>query len=582
MIKKKGRQTVQKPTIAIISACMSILILTSNGYANHQGLDCSVCHDDQATRNLSNIREVIETPNSGPREVWFTAYEGWHSFADGDPAYDGICEVCHTNTLFHRNDGTGAPGHHTAQDCRPCHLHENDFLGSFPGAQSHETHLTQYGDPKGPGMVSCDWEEGGCHTPGDFSKFGPSPGQFLNDTDVCNPCHSPDGVYDGVNDPAIGAKPNWQDGVYEETGDALKSGKEDWCAGCHDDGIAVINGVSAPNVMGDNVTYGYNASGHGRQAFGGIECVDCHDLIGVHVDGNARTYSAAMDNYRLGYRLNEDLTVPRNGEDYPQAFRLCTNCHLYSQIIGPDSNFRDDVKGFQYHEKHLEDWPTEIASDSDFDGTGCSTGTCRDSAITCIICHNVHGSLTPAMIRHGELISTPGTTDKVPALDFQWYKADGSTPTSLINESRFGSLVCGGLPDVSVNHVCAGCHVTGRLYYYRTPTPCQCNLVPDATIIPRGGTLGFDITVTNNTDEVQLFGFATYATKPGGGKYPPFGYLIGPVRVSLNPYGSKSAHRSHSIPGNVPLGTYTYYGVVGTPGAGLYDRCQFDFEVVEP
>ena len=111
---------------------------------------------------------------------------------------------------------------------------------------------------------------------------------------------------------------------------------------------------------------------------------------------------------------------------------------------------------------------------------------------------------------------------------------------------------------------------------------CECDLVPDATIIPRGGTLGFDITVTNNTNEVQVFGFATYATKPGGGKYPPSGYLIGPARVSLNPYGSRSAHRSHPIPGNVPLGTYTYYGVVGTPGAGLYDECQFEFEVTVP
>jgi len=114
-----------------------------------------------------------------------------------------------------------------------------------------------------------------------------------------------------------------------------------------------------------------------------------------------------------------------------------------------------------------------------------------------------------------------------------------------------------------------------------SPSPvCQCNLNPDATAIPRGGTLGFDITVSNNTDEVRVFGFATYVTKPNGGKYPPSGYLIGPVRVSLNPYGSRSAHRSHPIPGNVPLGTYTYYGIVGTPGAGLYHQCQFDFEVV--
>jgi hypothetical protein len=411
--------------------------------------------------------------------------------------------------------------------------------------------------------------------PSDYSLF--ADGQPLATTAVCDSCHSAGGFYDGVNDAVIGAKPNWQDGVYEQAGDTLKPGKEDWCAGCHDDGSAVINGVSAPNVMGDNVTYGYNASGHGRQAFGGIECVGCHDLILVHVDDNARTYSAAMDNYRPGYRLNADMVVPRNGEPGPLAFRLCTNCHVYADIIGPDSNFRDDVTGLQYHEKHLEDWPTEIAADSDFDGTGCSTGTCRDSAITCIICHNAHGSPTPAMIRHGELISTPGTTDKVPALDFEWYKADGSTPTSLINESRYGSLVCGETPDVSVNHVCAGCHITGRLNYYRAPRLCECTLVPDATVVHRGGTLGFGVSVTNNTGGMGTVLFGTKVTKPD---LTQSGFIWGPLEVWLNPYQTKSGHKTHTIPSGFELGTYTYHGYVGKYG-NIFDECQFDFEVTD-
>jgi len=108
-----------------------------------------------------------------------------------------------------------------------------------------------------------------------------------------------------------------------------------------------------------------------------------------------------------------------------------------------------------------------------------------------------------------------------------------------------------------------------------------CELVPDATTVSRGENTGIWIGVTNNTDEVQAFGFATYVTEPNGERYPPSGYLIGPIRVSLNPYESKSAHRLFPIPGNTPLGTYTYHGVVGTPGAGFYHEYQFDF-VVEP
>jgi hypothetical protein len=72
------------------------------------------------------------------------------------------------------------------------------------------------------------------------------------------------------------------------------------------------------------------------------------------------------------------------------------------------------------------------------------------------------------MIRHGELISTP-TMDKVPALDFHWYEGDGVTPTTVFEDSYYGGLKCGLMPDISYNHVCGGCHGTGELKWYRTP-----------------------------------------------------------------------------------------------------------------
>jgi hypothetical protein len=78
-----------------------------------------------------------------------------------------------------------------------------------------------------------------------------------------------------------------------------------------------------------------------------------------------------------------------------------------------------------------------------------------------------------------------------------------------------------------------------------------------------------------------MFGFATDVTKPYGNRYPLAGYLIGPVTVTLDPYASKSAHMSHAIPGHATLGMYTYQAYVGRPDAGLYDKCQFVFEVVE-
>lgn len=473
------------PLIALIA----IGIFSGNVYSiGHYGIggsvaDCNICHDfaggaynNPPSYNLRWVKSTIEYPTSTFHPVYFISFSGPANsgiLADATAPINGPCEVCHTSTDHYRNDG-GGTSHFPGTNCTACHPHfasdiVNYFEPRFIGTQSHITH---FDDPKGPllGKSNCTYNLGGCHNPGDYTKFGPDPGQSLATTNVCDPCHSKGGAYDGVDDAVIGAKPNWTDGIYKSVSSGypseLQDGKENWCAGCHDTGTSIIYSVAAPNVMGDiGATYGYNVNGHGNE---GVLCADCHDLAVSHTDGNARTYSASLNNYRAGYRLNDDLAVPRNGQIFPAAFRLCTNCHLYAEITGPTSNFRDDLKAKQYHEMHLNWWPAFIYADSDFNGTGCSTGTCKDSAITCIICHNVHGAKgNKVMVRHGELISTPSTTDKVPALDFHWYKADGTTQTQVLDESVYGGLRCGLMPDISYNHVCAGCHGTGELKWYR-------------------------------------------------------------------------------------------------------------------
>ncbi len=112
------------------------------------------------------------------------------------------------------------------------------------------------------------------------------------------------------------------------------------------------------------------------------------------------------------------------------------------------------------------------------------------------------------------------------------------------------------------------------------PSLCECNLVPDTTptIIPRGGTIGFQATVTNNTDNAGKVYFATKVTLPSLQKTR---YIDGPVKVRLDPYQSKSGHISHTIPASVQLGTYIYHGYVGLPGVGIFDECQFEFTVSE-
>jgi len=64
------------------------------------------------------IKSILPTSNSGDRAVKnFRNEEGDppmpNSFADGDSTYDGVCEVCHTQTTHFRNDGSGSDQWHT-------------------------------------------------------------------------------------------------------------------------------------------------------------------------------------------------------------------------------------------------------------------------------------------------------------------------------------------------------------------------------------------------------------------------------------------------------------------------------------
>ncbi|MBN1841900.1 MAG: right-handed parallel beta-helix repeat-containing protein [Deltaproteobacteria bacterium] len=111
-------------------------------------------------------------------------------------------------------------------------------------------------------------------------------------------------------------------------------------------------------------------------------------------------------------------------------------------------------------------------------------------------------------------------------------------------------------------------HVSGSI--------CECKLVPDNTIVVRGGTLGFQASVTNNTGGTGTVLFGTKVTKPDASQT---GFIWGPLQVYLNPHQTKSGHKTHTIPSGFALGSYTYHGYVGRYG-NIYHECEFVFEVV--
>jgi hypothetical protein len=327
--------------------------------------------------------------------------------------------------------------------------------------ESHDTHLLE-GDGKGPDPMGCaechgvDWSDPAvvdlkdldceeCH----FGGTSTAPSGWIADIDTmvsnayCDECHSPDGAFDGVNDAEIGAKNNWITienlGIYTEDGE-LRENKDNWCLSCHDDNphttgtneSSLIGGVYAPNIAGDENNgnnYGYNITGHK------VDCLECHVTDKDHIDGEHRTYEVANDGqpgqvvvnpYLDGYRLKDgSMRVPAlagtaaiNVNDYS----LCFECHNPDEVLGFEldqsdvshTNFWDNAPQVtsidNAHTYHLR--VGSLRGDTDWDGV-------VDARETCISCHVVHGSPT-GMIRNGQFISTPGTTDKVPALNFSY------------------------------------------------------------------------------------------------------------------------------------------------------------------
>jgi hypothetical protein len=326
---------------------------------------------------------------------------------------------------------------------------------------------------------------------------------------------------------AFGAKYNWAGGVYGGDGTTLESDKKKWCAGCHDgrvgvsDSYADINKlipdwqpssqyhvgdivkydgdawqcitdhtsggspnpaywvltdwrVLAPGVMGDDSTYGFYYNGHGQWPGGDkeIHCDGCHDFTMLHIDGVQRTYDDVSDNYRVGYRLRyvaeeEPLIIPRNGEDKDDSYELCMEaCHHmgapHSDIFTPIqymlTNFRDRNSGINLHTYHLT--VGGVYWDSDYDTPDGEA----DSGMSCPACHNVHGSPTPVMTRHGELMSGPGETDKEPGLDLKWYTIP---PDSVETSELMDSNHC-TTDEYSIKFgMCETCHALG--YYNRVP-----------------------------------------------------------------------------------------------------------------
>lgn len=289
-------------------------------------------------------------------------------------------------------------------------------------------------------------------------------------------------------------------------------------------------GTFAPNVAGDNSTFGFYVTGHNTN------CLACHHAASDHIDGVHRTYDAGVTEYTASYRLMQvygqaAMILPRplhpintNPILHPEDFALCFKCHDKNEVlsanpsaVGATNFWNSDASPQNSHNIHLGIYTNH--ADSDWDGVA-------DSAESCISCHNVHGAPNQAMVRHGELIN------KAPALNFAYLvgTAPGTRDTSALLGASIGGNINYAGSFISQNGVCDACH--GAISYLRTPNMVARVLTPEAnpsevntsgdvaarTVVLSVSVLDYDTDVTGVTVNLSpIGGGSAVAMSPSGG-----------------------------------------------------------------
>ncbi len=188
----------QAPTFAKIG-----LHHTPNG-----DIGCGKCHDPHNVTPTSGgggnglIRETPRWPTATTPVVFPSGNA--NRFLGGAPAFNGICEVCHTQAANHRNNASGNHTHNKRLDCTFCHSHETGFGRNPP--QAAEWATSAHADAMAPAFNN--WNASGsiptscarCHSAEGYVDYlggdgtavdvvnNPAPTGGVVD---CSACHDP-------------------------------------------------------------------------------------------------------------------------------------------------------------------------------------------------------------------------------------------------------------------------------------------------------------------------------------------------------------------------------------------------------
>ena len=361
------------------AVCTSCHIGTnSNNTMTHEGFGCKTCHytHNPDKSNILMIRNNITT-GSGTQTVVFTANSAPGNYADGSAPFNGICEVCHTNTDHYSNTsgGTSDARHNPAtQNCVDCHPHNTAFSPVTDCFECHKAVTDKVGvGPPGGRRQIVDNSGNGLGTGGDFKRTSHHVSGSIPSVADCIKCHYMGDHMRGtvkLLDPDLGY-------LSVITYDPVnKASIESFCLKCHDSNGA--NGSTQP--FSDNITVPvvdatmWNTSSHK----GSLTCLDCHD------NGHGSNKSVIIGPY--------NYTGPGTGTDLMNEEEgFCLTCHGASgsatvKVHLAFSSYTNTTTNFYKHDPTA----TYRIHDSGESGGGSFGGANRH--VECVDCHNPHSA----------------------------------------------------------------------------------------------------------------------------------------------------------------------------------------------
>ncbi|UCH80863.1 MAG: cytochrome c3 family protein, partial [Nitrospiraceae bacterium] len=407
-------------------------------------VQCVECHNPMSSQsNLKFIRSNIRS-----RSVVFTAYTGTNSFADGDATNDGICEVCHTATNYHRNDGSEpVQSHNNGMDCRNCHNHLDGMTPNVIAPAPHDVIST----------TDCTY----CHV--DNINYG-----IKIPDSKCEQCHSPGGSLKGsyptAPDVLTHSDANVPGSLYSYTND---------CVDCHDVMWAQTNlAFIRPTLAGSQVpgspiiftSYAGTDSFADGPPYDENVCNTCHSQTEHHQsDGTAPG----------GQSHNDGLDCAGchpHGEAFAPSTSNCVFCHNQSPpFSSSDPNRRQIVEflpgdgngDFTRTSHHVR---TAVSSQEIVTKEECKV--CHDQSL-----HETFGDGESVLLTNqdtGAAITYDGTGKSLETFCISCHDADGSIINGaqpFISAGDTNSPIdIGWTPDVvshsiaGTNQACFNCH----------------------------------------------------------------------------------------------------------------------------